>query len=138
MKRFDSAKAFRERLAKRKKTRATAAVAAEVRARQEEQRASIRKKLQLERELARSKHRETITGCGELGDVDVATTFRQYKSTPATDIDLASVLRWWRCAWNALGIAALAVPACPKCTRPLPNFEPRSCLACDWKEADRG
>ncbi len=82
MKRFDSAKAFRERLEKRKATRAAAAVAAEARAREAEERASIRKQLEIERELALITHRDTITDCGPLGDVDVVTTYRNYRSTP--------------------------------------------------------
>jgi hypothetical protein len=81
MKRFDSAKAFRERLEKRKATRAAAAEAAEARAREAEERSSIRKQLELERELARFTHRETITDCGPLGDVDVVTTFRRFRSS---------------------------------------------------------
>ena len=47
-------------------------------------------------------------------------------------------LPWWQAVADAIGDAVLAVPACPSCHRPLPNLEPRSCMACDWKEAARG
>lgn len=83
MKRFDSAKAFRERLEKRKATRAAAAVAAEARAREAEERASIRKQLEIERELAAITHRSTIRDCGELGDVEVTTNILNLRALEA-------------------------------------------------------